>query len=163
MSSPTTVPARIDPPDTTVITGAAGWLGTGLVSAFTDGAHERDGRLRLLVRDTTDAQLLPWFNATQALLAYRDGDAVAAIASARRSLALAETNLSSYLRNRVTPLGQSVLALAHNALGDRDAAFVALEAASSTLARLETLGQRDVDFARTLFDEARSALEGSQD
>lgn len=55
MISPTTVPARIDPPDTTVITGAAGWLGTGLVSAFTDGAHERDGRLRLLVRDTTDA------------------------------------------------------------------------------------------------------------
>ena len=42
-------------PDTTVITGAAGWLGTGLVSAFTDGERRRSGRLRLLVRDASEA------------------------------------------------------------------------------------------------------------
>ena len=42
-------------PDTTLITGAAGWLGTGLVSAFTSGDHVRPGRLRLLVHSDTDA------------------------------------------------------------------------------------------------------------
>ncbi len=41
-------------PDTTVITGAAGWLGTGLVAALADGEHERAGRLRLLVRDPSE-------------------------------------------------------------------------------------------------------------
>lgn len=44
-----------DVPDTTVITGAAGWLGTGLVSSFIAGERQRSGRLRLLVRDPTEA------------------------------------------------------------------------------------------------------------
>jgi nucleoside-diphosphate-sugar epimerase len=49
----------IDTPDVTVITGAAGWLGTGLVSAFTgDGAHSRPGRIRALVHDPADAPKL---------------------------------------------------------------------------------------------------------
>ena len=41
-------------PDTTVITGAPVWLGTGLVAALADGEHERAGRLRLLVRDPSE-------------------------------------------------------------------------------------------------------------
>ncbi len=49
------------PPDTTVITGAGGWLGTGLVAALEDGPWARPGRLRLLVHDpaaSTDATTL---------------------------------------------------------------------------------------------------------
>jgi nucleoside-diphosphate-sugar epimerase len=39
-------------PDVTVVTGAAGWLGTGLLAAFgRGGAWSRDGRLRALVRN----------------------------------------------------------------------------------------------------------------
>jgi nucleoside-diphosphate-sugar epimerase len=45
-------------PDTTVITGAAGWLGTGLVSAFTSGDRVRPGRLRLLAHSDADAAAL---------------------------------------------------------------------------------------------------------
>ena len=47
-------------PDVTVITGAGGWLGTGLVAAFLSDDHEyqRAGRLRLLVRDPADAVAL---------------------------------------------------------------------------------------------------------
>jgi len=50
----------IDVPDTTVITGAGGWLGTGMVAAFSgDGEQHRAGRLRLLVHDRDDeARLL---------------------------------------------------------------------------------------------------------
>ncbi len=50
----------IELPDTTVITGAGGWLGTGLVAAFSgDGERRRSGRLRLLVHDRDDeARLL---------------------------------------------------------------------------------------------------------
>ena len=50
----------IPEPDTTVITGAGGWLGTGLVAAFSgDGERRRAGRLRLLVHDHDDeARLL---------------------------------------------------------------------------------------------------------
>ncbi|MGE5211195.1 MAG: NAD-dependent epimerase/dehydratase family protein, partial [Acidobacteriota bacterium] len=48
-------PGRLALPDVTIVTGAAGWLGTGLVSAFVDGSHERAGRLRLLVRDQAEA------------------------------------------------------------------------------------------------------------
>jgi nucleoside-diphosphate-sugar epimerase len=43
--------ASIQPPDTTIVTGATGWLGTGLIHAFLDGEHRRGGRLRLFVRD----------------------------------------------------------------------------------------------------------------
>jgi nucleoside-diphosphate-sugar epimerase len=50
--------ASIGLPDTTVITGAAGWLGSGLVSAFATGDHPRPGRLRLLVRDPADVEAL---------------------------------------------------------------------------------------------------------
>ncbi len=55
-------------PDTTVITGAGGWLGTGLVAAFTtEGARRRSGRLRLLVRDHDDeARLVAMSNRTGA-------------------------------------------------------------------------------------------------
>lgn len=46
-------------PDVTVVTGAGGWLGNGLVSAFLgDGPHGRTGTLRLLVRDPADAETL---------------------------------------------------------------------------------------------------------
>ena len=50
----------IPDPDVTVITGAGGWLGTGLVSAFTDPAHPwtRGGSLRCFVHDAADAQRL---------------------------------------------------------------------------------------------------------
>ncbi len=45
----------IDLPATTVITGAGGWLGTGLVAAFAGGGERRrSGALRLLVRDRDD-------------------------------------------------------------------------------------------------------------
>lgn len=46
----------IDTPDATVITGAGGWLGTGLVSAFLDPTHpwSRSGTLRAFVRDRDD-------------------------------------------------------------------------------------------------------------
>lgn len=46
----------IGTPDVTVITGAGGWLGTGLVSAFLDPDHRwsRPGRLRVFVRDRDD-------------------------------------------------------------------------------------------------------------
>ena len=51
---------QLAPPDVTVITGAGGWLGTGLVAAFLSDDHEyqRAGRLRLLVRDPADAVVL---------------------------------------------------------------------------------------------------------
>jgi nucleoside-diphosphate-sugar epimerase len=50
----------IDAPDITVITGAGGWLGTGLVSAFLDPAHpwQRKGMLRVFVRDRDDERRL---------------------------------------------------------------------------------------------------------
>ena len=49
--------ATIDPPAVTIVTGAAGWLGTGLVSAFAgDGEFSRNGTIRGLVhgRDRVD-------------------------------------------------------------------------------------------------------------
>jgi nucleoside-diphosphate-sugar epimerase len=46
---------QLDAPDVTVITGAAGWLGTGLLSGFgEDGRHRREGRLRVLVRSPSE-------------------------------------------------------------------------------------------------------------
>jgi nucleoside-diphosphate-sugar epimerase len=49
----------IPTPDNTVVTGAGGWLGTGLVSAFTDnGPYKRPGCIRALVRDQDDADRL---------------------------------------------------------------------------------------------------------
>jgi len=46
-------------PDNTIVTGAGGWLGTGLLSAFTDdGPHGRPGVIRALVRDQADADRL---------------------------------------------------------------------------------------------------------
>ncbi len=44
-------------PDTTVITGATGWLGSGLVASMlaTDGIASRPGHLRLLVHSAKDA------------------------------------------------------------------------------------------------------------
>jgi len=50
----------IDDPATTIVTGAAGWLGTGLVTALTgDGEHGRSGVVRGLVRPGEDADHLP--------------------------------------------------------------------------------------------------------
>lgn len=45
-------------PDTTVVTGASGWLGTALVHALArpDGAWFRDARVRVLVRDRAEAE-----------------------------------------------------------------------------------------------------------
>lgn len=48
----------LDPPDTTMITGAGGWLGTGLVAALEAGQWARPGRLRLFVHDS-DATKFP--------------------------------------------------------------------------------------------------------
>ena len=50
----------IDTPDLTVVTGAAGWLGTGLVHALSAGGrHERSGVVRALVRPGDDVGHLP--------------------------------------------------------------------------------------------------------
>jgi nucleoside-diphosphate-sugar epimerase len=48
--------ARLDPPDTTVVTGAAGWLGRALVDHLTraHGRYSRPGVVRALVRDRED-------------------------------------------------------------------------------------------------------------
>lgn len=53
-------PNTIDAPATTIVTGAAGWLGTGLVNALTGhGEYSRPGRVRGLVRSEESAQHLP--------------------------------------------------------------------------------------------------------
>lgn len=53
-------PSTIDAPATTIVTGAAGWLGTGLVTALTGaGEHSRPGRVRGLVRSEESAKHLP--------------------------------------------------------------------------------------------------------
>jgi nucleoside-diphosphate-sugar epimerase len=53
------VTTAIAVPDTTIVTGAGGWLGTGLVSAFVgDGPCARTGRLRVLVREPDDGTRL---------------------------------------------------------------------------------------------------------
>jgi nucleoside-diphosphate-sugar epimerase len=55
-----TQPVTIDPPVATIVTGAAGWLGTGLVTALTgDGPHGRGGIVRGLVRVGESADHLP--------------------------------------------------------------------------------------------------------
>ncbi len=49
----------IDPPDTTIITGAAGWLGSALMAALTgDGAWARSGEIRPFVRTRVEAETL---------------------------------------------------------------------------------------------------------
>ena len=49
----------IPTPDNTIVTGAGGWLGTGLVSAFTgDGPYGRLGYIRAFVRDHHDSDRL---------------------------------------------------------------------------------------------------------
>jgi nucleoside-diphosphate-sugar epimerase len=55
----TTPIMSLEPPATTVITGAGGWLGTGLVAALGDGRWRRPGRLRLLVQDPTATSIAP--------------------------------------------------------------------------------------------------------
>ncbi len=50
----------IDAPATTIVTGASGWLGTGLVTAFRgDGEYSRSGRVRGLVRPEESTKHLP--------------------------------------------------------------------------------------------------------
>jgi nucleoside-diphosphate-sugar epimerase len=51
---------RIDPPDTTVVTGAAGWLGRALISQLTtpEGRFGRPGVVRALVTGSADALAL---------------------------------------------------------------------------------------------------------
>jgi nucleoside-diphosphate-sugar epimerase len=53
-------PDRLDPPDTTVVTGAAGWLGRALVTQLTtpDGRFGRPGVVRALVTGAADALAL---------------------------------------------------------------------------------------------------------
>jgi nucleoside-diphosphate-sugar epimerase len=55
--------ARIELPDVTVVTGAAGWLGRALVDHFSraDGPHSRPGRVRALVTGPSDALVLGGF------------------------------------------------------------------------------------------------------
>lgn len=55
----TTPIMSLEPPATTVITGAGGWLGAGLVAALGDGRWSRPGRLRLLVQDPTATSIAP--------------------------------------------------------------------------------------------------------
>lgn len=54
-------PVRRPPPDLTIVTGAAGWLGRALVAALLDrnGPHGRTGRVRALVRSTDGPTDLP--------------------------------------------------------------------------------------------------------
>jgi nucleoside-diphosphate-sugar epimerase len=55
----TQVPERIAPPDLTVVTGAAGWLGRALVHHLTrSGDGDRPGAVRALVTTATDAETL---------------------------------------------------------------------------------------------------------
>lgn len=49
----------IGTPDVTVVTGAAGWLGTGLVHALSDGPWSRAGAVRALALPTDDVSRLP--------------------------------------------------------------------------------------------------------
>lgn len=50
------MPERLDPPDVTVVTGGAGWLGRALLQALTDpdGPWHRDGEIRALVHHADD-------------------------------------------------------------------------------------------------------------
>jgi nucleoside-diphosphate-sugar epimerase len=52
-------PERIEPPDVTVVTGAAGWLGRALVDHLSrpEGPFSRPGTVRALVRDPDDLAL----------------------------------------------------------------------------------------------------------
>jgi nucleoside-diphosphate-sugar epimerase len=61
---------RIDPPDVTIVTGAAGWLGQALVEHLTaaDGPFGRPGRVRALVRDAGDVEGLAGRPRVQAVL-----------------------------------------------------------------------------------------------
>lgn len=54
------VPAMIEPPAVTVVTGAAGWLGRAIVAALTDddGPWARSGVVRAVVHTPADAELL---------------------------------------------------------------------------------------------------------
>ena len=49
----------IEPPDLTVVTGATGWLGTGLVHSLVDGDWKRPGTIRALVRPDDPVDHLP--------------------------------------------------------------------------------------------------------
>ncbi len=51
---------HIDPPGTTVLSGASGWLGTAIMHALTDpdGRWHRSGMIRPLVRDRVEAERL---------------------------------------------------------------------------------------------------------
>jgi nucleoside-diphosphate-sugar epimerase len=51
--------ARIEPPDVTIVTGAAGWLGRALVDHLSrpEGPYGRQGTVRALVRDPEDVAL----------------------------------------------------------------------------------------------------------
>jgi nucleoside-diphosphate-sugar epimerase len=51
--------ARIEPPDVTIVTGAAGWLGRALVDHLSrpEGPFSRPGTVRALVRDPEDVAL----------------------------------------------------------------------------------------------------------
>ncbi len=54
-----TAATRRHDPDLTVVTGAAGWLGTALMHALTgEGDRHRDGRIRALVRDRVEGDRL---------------------------------------------------------------------------------------------------------
>lgn len=49
----------VDPPEVTVVTGGAGWLGTSLMTALTNGGEwSRTGTIRVLVTNRVDAERL---------------------------------------------------------------------------------------------------------
>jgi NAD(P)-dependent dehydrogenase (short-subunit alcohol dehydrogenase family) len=59
-TAPLLLPSQITEPDVTIVTGAAGWLGTGLVTELTGtGRWARSGVVRGLVRADDDARHLP--------------------------------------------------------------------------------------------------------
>ena len=62
----------IEHPEVTLVTGAAGWLGTALMAALTgDGPWARDGEIRPFVRNRVEADAMA---ASHALDQYHTGD-----------------------------------------------------------------------------------------
>ncbi|MFO0750595.1 MAG: protein kinase [Myxococcota bacterium] len=91
------------------------------------------------------------FENTRALARYRDGDAAGALSAAEKSLALAHQNGIA-----ASPSDWAIQALAHAALGARDAAQADLDRASRDA---ETDAWRDDAEVRAMVEEVRGVLE----
>lgn len=83
MNQPT--PSMLDTPDTTIITGAAGWFGTGLVAELTSGDDwRRGGSIRAFVQSDEDAHRL------HAMTADSDTQLAAIVGDIRKSADVAK-------------------------------------------------------------------------